>query len=1440
MFSWLHFSDLHFDVSDYFDVELMRDKLLEFLPTLPQSDYIFLTGDLANKGIFNNVKRSISKIIKAANVPDDDKERFYWAVGNHDIKRRDSGIRKYIIDYIRNSACPEEVFQKMIRDKEIKPYLTSRGISQYLEKYKDITGFELKEDQKTGIHRMLELEDLNLIILNTCLTSNDKSDEGALFVLEPDLLSVFTGLDEAKPTIVIGHHGIDFLHKSQRTGFENLLDNKADIYLCGHSHVIGVCSYDRTHNDIHEITCGFDKENKKYSFMRGELLKDDVGYYFSITPYSFKSEINDWKEDFDLHSKLYEDNKFYLTRLSDKKKMVTVKQTSYWEKSRAFYDFLLSKDGRFSYIKYEEELFAGACFELPLKCEKGKIESIPQIIDNETENMLLVGEGGSGKTTSLLKCWKNFLDNKKRLPIYVLLNDSNDVAQKEFIDYYIKKEYGFALDDYQGDVILLLDGFNEIMRDPSDIVKEIKRFGLQERTQVIIVSRGDFRKRYGMSSYKKYNLQPLKRDIVEKYLSKNHFTVIENMLPLLQNPMLLSIYTQTERLKSVLTDRVTLKFWIRCGDKRIHTKGDLLYDYFLCQLGMSIIQGNLKSFTDDLLILFGISPFVSFCLEKRGRFEIRNDELDKYIGSFFSDQRDVIELLMKNLFREIYRENYIPEKGLEDEIYYCRLLVNKYHIFIKEENRYVLRHQYIRDFFSAIHIFNKMRAAISISKNWESIEVLSDTFFPQYLCEMLADVLAGNNLAVNKDRMWELKYLLEQMRGCSIKKENYALINVVNIWKTMDHGQIIGADLSDMDLRNIQLNCIRFSDLNQHTVFDKSKLSYYSLMPTGHSCRVFRVCINQSGTRLISVSVDNTIKAWESYTGKLLGSLRMEATVQDVTFGNDGRTIILGLENGEVRAWENMNSAETVICYKHKTSVRHICCNPILHTIMSVSDSEIYRWSEKQNDVKYQGPVCCEIAEMHISPSGKYFTTLSVEGGIELWGETAGKQENNFYCDLGKVTSICYGKNDESFAIVIEQQILIIQIDGNVTKRKNDNKIKTIKYNGKGNYYITVHTNNTMKIWSEVGEELFSEHTKGVNVSCVYCKDKEWFVTGAEDGSVTIWDGDTCVPVNVLIGYDASINCMTYIKDRRCIITGSKSVKIWDETEGILKITFSTGNTKVVDVAYSSYDDSLTAVLVNGRYKCWKLSTGSVISEGALDIENILKINCSPDGRTMALLNNNTVQLKYIGKDENIYYRNVNGYMFTDLSYHPEGNCFIMSSDGMILKCIISGEKMYKVNLIQEKKRYTAVCYAPSGEYVVTASSCGEIKMWYADTGELYKYCGNHVGVVMSIAFGTKGEYFVTAAADGSIKSWNGLTGEFVKAYCGHTAAVTGISFFSTDGFITASADKTIKKWSINEECYVNEIENTCGIYLSNCTFYNALFETKDLKRIIKSNGGIV
>lgn len=307
-FKWLHLSDLHFDMYEGFDINLILNRLREKLKKETEIEkfrYIFLSGDLANRYDYSTVEARVKELLIESDILEDN-GKIFWACGNHDIIRTFKS-RKRVIEEIREKAEKDVTFENEFADVESRAIILN-AFNEYHVKRKELFGLD-NENQYP--HQIIHDEDVEIILLNTCLTSCDDNDDHNLYICEPELIKLFQEIEPGKPVFVLGHHSISLLANSEERRILSLFQEKnVSVYLCGHSHRLGVRPLAE---NIWEIVSGGFKTDgyATISFFIGMYDESQGGY--KLIPYTYRKESLKWEKDYHAVWGMEEDKIYQVT-----------------------------------------------------------------------------------------------------------------------------------------------------------------------------------------------------------------------------------------------------------------------------------------------------------------------------------------------------------------------------------------------------------------------------------------------------------------------------------------------------------------------------------------------------------------------------------------------------------------------------------------------------------------------------------------------------------------------------------------------------------------------------------------------------------------------------------------------------------------------------------------------------------------------------------------------------------------------------------------------------------------------------------------------------------------------------------------------------------------------------------------------------------------------
>lgn len=288
---WIQLSDLHFgDDSPY--SQKSREAFQKFVSEeCKDIDYIFITGDIIYAKNLKNKRKRNSAYKEAGEYL---KKIYYsvWGKENSDLKVTD---RIFIVpgnhDLIRNDARSGSIksllseYAKKTDGKIDSSYLdnTRQAMKDFTNFYKNLLTSVNTKKLTSDMHYVFETEKINILHINTCISSGSDGDDGKLIVGFELLSKALDSINNNKPTIAIAHHNFDCLNKDEQKKIELLLKEKnIFLYLCGHAHEREsnlVLRYNQT-KILNTYTCGTlmseDGDNKAIDtvFFYGELDVD--------------------------------------------------------------------------------------------------------------------------------------------------------------------------------------------------------------------------------------------------------------------------------------------------------------------------------------------------------------------------------------------------------------------------------------------------------------------------------------------------------------------------------------------------------------------------------------------------------------------------------------------------------------------------------------------------------------------------------------------------------------------------------------------------------------------------------------------------------------------------------------------------------------------------------------------------------------------------------------------------------------------------------------------------------------------------------------------------------------------------------------------------------------------------------------------------------------
>lgn len=1037
------------------------------------------------------------------------------------------------------------------------------------------------------------------------------------------------------------------------------------------------------------------------------------------------------------------------------------------ETSRERHQRFIGKGGRFQHLKINEAILANiegletkftdlidVNVELDAQ-QRTLLQALPELWQESTPHALLVGPGGMGKTVSLVRMWEQMLDAKGAdapVPVFIQLNEFNNQVEKNFIRNYIKTHFGdLDIDELlqyahkteagktKPHIVLLLDGYNEVTAQSNELLLEINQLRIPENypgVQVVLSSRVDMRQAFQWQSFHLLELQGLSDTQISAYLQQAVPTDVR-LLEVLRNPMMLSIYTAQSELPKRYQDKGYLK-------EQVTSVGEMLYNVEAIQR-IKVEKANendIGAIAYQRFVLEHFLPWLGWQMQQRGIFFIRRKPKNE--GEISLQQ--LLETGCQELLHDDFFDTFeFFDQFLDETLFQssARTLFNqviqevviaKLAILSKDGDTYRFLHQNFRDYFAARHVQNQIRLALK-THTFPAVLHHPLDYYVRHLLGELEGEHYNKPIYLEAEKRWSIDHfqtdnllhtLLESCRGVFDKEKLASTVwNILTIW-VEQRGELSGADLSQIDVRNFSFSGNRLARLQLRTKFAKGLLKIKNFYPNGHSNHVIALACSPDGKYFISGSADCTAKVWNSFTGEHLLTLEGHSdAILDIDVSPDGQFIATASEDHTVKIW-NHDTGKCIITLKNRPyPVRSVTYN---------HDGTRLVTGSKDNVVSIWNPIKAEclgtlighdssVRSIVYSPDGKFIVTGSNDGNINIWDAQSEELKLVINGHLKWILTLTTNTKGTQIASGSDDKIIKLwnttSGDCYASLIGHTDWVRSISYSPDGMRLASGSDDNTLKIWdvnSSTCLLTLQGHSDSVQ-SVKYSPDGKRIFSASRDKTVRIWDAQTGACLLVLEGLDNSIKNTSYSPDDSQIIicSGGQTTSIWDAKIRYCLFIINDHSDKV---SSSIYMDSIfiCCILSNKRTEIWDIKQGRQVSK-TIDYNKLIKSK-----RT------NFDGSKYL-KDGTF-----------------DGNVKIYDAKSNKELLTLGG------HLGQIKD----TAFSCDGKLIVTTATFDKnIKVWDSETGQRILTLGNYSSAVLSTSFSSDGNFIITGTDDGIITIWN-------------------------------------------------------------------------------------
>jgi WD40 repeat protein len=470
--------------------------------------------------------------------------------------------------------------------------------------------------------------------------------------------------------------------------------------------------------------------------------------------------------------------------------------------------------------------------------------------------------------------------------------------------------------------------------------------------------------------------------------------------------------------------------------------------------------------------------------------------------------------------------------------------------------------------------------------------------------------------------------------------------------------------------------------------------------PLQHNNRIYSLDFSRDGERLVTSTADDSAWVWRVATGEELFKIIHSEIVSSARFSPDGRMILTASVDHTARLWDASTGAALCEPMLHQGRVIQAEFSQDASQILTASweDGVVQLWNAPPRDPSHQTlPHPSWVLSGEFDATGKKAITATGGAVFTANGDNQWALSGRHYVNVWASTNVPIA----SRALARGAEALAAQFTKSGPRALVAVRDPKTMVFGRGT-----------RIWDLEKQALVGTVSHEAAATCGrFSNDGLQVAVGSVDGTVTLWDARTCVPLKVLRAHQARINSMRFSSNDALLVTVSndQTAIIWDLTSGI----------------------PLTAPLKHGAEVWFAQFNGAG--------DKVVTASRDYTARVWSRAGLLLAELRHLAP--------------IDYAEFSADGARLITASGRAARLWSIATRQQLVEFEHQKGVLTAR-FSPDGLRVLTASFDGTAQLWDAATGLKLADPFRHGAAVVSANFNSSGTAAITASLDGTAQIW--------------------------------------------------------------------------------------